>query len=80
MEEENMRTGERHHCCSAYLTFVVASCNGKGLFAGRRRGSGLGYCSDIKLTEQRTSLPSISFFYSAAFLQRSTPAQQHHDF
>jgi hypothetical protein len=22
VEEENMKTGARHHCCSAYLTFV----------------------------------------------------------
>lgn len=22
MEEEDIKTGERHHCCSAYLTFV----------------------------------------------------------
>lgn len=22
VEEEDIKTGERHHCCSAYLTFV----------------------------------------------------------
>lgn len=22
VEEEDVKTGERHHCCSAYLTFV----------------------------------------------------------
>ncbi len=25
MEEEDARTGARHHCCSAYLTFVALS-------------------------------------------------------
>jgi len=31
VEEENMGTGARAHCCSAYLTFVAVSADGSGV-------------------------------------------------
>ena len=31
VEEENMSTGARAHCCSAYLTFVAVSADGSGV-------------------------------------------------
>lgn len=38
VEEEDMRTGGRTHCCSAYLTFVAVSARAAGMLPcfGRR--------------------------------------------
>ena len=39
VEEENMGTGARAHCCSAYLTFVAVSADGSGALAACRSRS-----------------------------------------
>ena len=42
VEAEDMRTGLRHHCCSAYLTFVSLRSRGRGGGGGGGGGAGGG--------------------------------------
>lgn len=37
VEEEDMRTGSRNHCCSAYLTFVAVSARAAGTIVMKRQ-------------------------------------------